>query len=385
MDDIIQLRHKLHQNPALSGMETETADRIVHFFEPLAPDMILRNLGRTGVAIVFSGTQPGATVLLRAELDALPIQESNHMSYRSLHQGVAHKCGHDGHMAILAAIGRKLAAVRPTRGRVVLLFQPAEENGTGAEAVVRDPRFVEIAPDFVFALHNIPGFPLGQVVIRNGSFSSASRGISIRLNGATAHAAQPETGRSPAQALAKIIETLSNLPPGTAAAGEVAFITVVGAQLGEKAFGTAPGQAEIWATLRSETDASMAAIIAYTEKVVQNTATAFNLDYSFDYSDIFPATVNSSSANEIIRLAAEGPVLEIERPFRWSEDFGHFTAIAEGALFGIGAGVEIPELHNSDYDFPDELITPATRIFQKIIDRCLETTKAKLASVGDIP
>jgi amidohydrolase len=381
MDNIIQLRHELHQNPELSGMETETADRIVRFFESLAPDMILKNLGRTGVAVVFSGTNPGPTVLLRAELDALPIQESNHMPYCSLNQGVAHKCGHDGHMAILAAIGESLAAVRPTKGRVVLLFQPAEENGAGAKAVVSDPRFAQIAPDFVYALHNIPGFPLGQVVIRNGSFSSASRGISIRLSGAPAHAAQPETGRSPAQALAEIIETLSSVPPGTAPAGEVAFITVVGAQLGEKAFGTAPAQAEIWATLRSETDPTMAAIIAYTEKVVQNAATAFNLDYSFDYSDIFPATVNSARANEIIRLGTEGPVLEIEHPFRWSEDFGHLTEIAEGALFGIGAGVEMPELHNSDYDFPDELIPPATRVFKKIIAQCLEPTAASLASV----
>jgi len=381
MDSIIQLRHKLHQNPELSGMEMETADRIIRFFEPLAPDRILKNLGGTGVAVVFSGTEPGPTVLLRAELDALPIRESNLMPYHSLNQGVAHKCGHDGHMAILAAVGHNLATVRPAKGRVVLLFQPAEENGAGAEAVVCDPRFVEVAPDFVFALHNLPGFPFGQVVIRNGSFSSASRGISIKLNGAPAHAAQPETGRSPAQALAEIIETLSSLPPGTTPAGEVAFITVVGAQLGEKAFGTAPGQAEIWATLRSETNATMEAVIAYTEKVVQNSATTFNLDYSIDYSDIFSATVNSAQANDIIRLSTEGPVVEIERPFRWSEDFGHFTAIAEGALFGIGAGVEIPELHNSDYDFPDELIPQATRIFQKVIERCLEASEAPLAFI----
>lgn len=372
MDSIIELRHELHRYPELSGTEVETARRIVQFFEPLSPDVILKNLGGRGVAVVFSGTIPGPTVLLRAELDALPIQESNSMPYCSTKPGVAHKCGHDGHMAILAAVGRELATERPVKGRVVLLFQPAEETGAGAVAVVADSRFPEITPDYVFALHNLPSFPLGQVVMRSGSFASASRGMTIRLQGKPAHAAQPETGLSPALAMTQIIEQLSVFPADVYASEEVAFATVVGARLGKKAFGTAPGKAEIWVTLRSETDASMAAIVTYAEEVVTTVATRYALETTLDYSDIFAATINSEAANAIIRRSiVENSIIELERPFRWSEDFGCFTALAEGAIFGIGSGIETPELHNNNYDFPDELIAPATQIFMQIIAQIL--------------
>lgn len=371
MDSIIELRHELHRNPKISGREKETAERIIRFFKPLVPDAILDNLGGTGVAVVFSGAKPGPTVMLRAELDALPIQEKNRLPYRSENPGIAHKCGHDGHMAILAAVGTELTAARPPKGRVVLLFQPSEETGAGAAAVIRDARFSEIAPDYVFALHNLPGYPLGQVVTRRGAFTSASRGVTIGLRGASAHAAQPETGRSPALAMARIIERLTQQPSGLASPHEIAFITVVGAQLGERAFGTAPADAEIWATLRSTTDTQMAALISYAEEATKDLAEMFKLDFMIEYSDIFTATLNSACAIDIVHRNAEGRVHELEHPFRWSEDFGRFTALAEGALFGIGAGTDMPELHDSNYDFPDDLIAPATRIFKKIIRQIL--------------
>ncbi|MEA3363232.1 MAG: amidohydrolase [Thermodesulfobacteriota bacterium] len=376
METIIELRHELHRYPELSGVEAETAKRIVQFFKRLSPDGILENLGGSGVAVVFSGTTPGSTVLLRAELDALPIQESNSMPYCSTNAGVAHKCGHDGHMAILAAVGRELATERLTKGRVILLFQPAEETGAGAAAVIADPRFAEITPDYVFALHNLPGFPLGHVVMRSGSFASASRGMAIQLCGRTAHAGQPETGLSPALAMTQIIEQLSSLPAGIASPLEVAFATIVGAKLGEKAFGTAPGEAEIWVTLRSETDDSMAAIVSYAEQVVTAITTRYGLEYAIEYSDVFAATKNTEAAISIIRQSInEHAVVELERPFRWSEDFGCFTAISEGAIFGIGSGEETPELHNDNYDFPDQLIAPAAQIFMRIIDQVLAETK----------
>ncbi|WP_321391449.1 amidohydrolase [uncultured Desulfuromusa sp.] len=372
MNRAIELRHQLHQNPELSGGEAKTAERIIRFFTPLCPEALIKKLGGNGIAVVFSGNDPGPTVLLRAELDALPIQETIDGPYRSIYPNISHKCGHDGHMAILAAVGIKLAAKRPLQGRVVLLFQPAEETGAGAAAVIADPRYAEIAPDLVFALHNLPGFPLGQVVIRDGTFASASRGITIKLSGATAHAAQPETGCSPALAMAQIITRLSGLSAQSFASAEAAFVTIVGAQLGSKSFGTAPGKAEIWATLRSETDAVMESMIAETEQIISAAAFASSLDYSINYSDIFQATVNSQSANDVIRSSCRNEsVVEPAKPFRWSEDFGCFTSMTSGALFGIGAGKGSAELHNSHYDFPDALIEPAAQLFCEIIDRSL--------------
>ncbi len=369
-DRIVQLRRALHQRPELSGREVDTAGEIAGFFRTLAPDELIEGLGGHGVAIVFRGAQPGPTVLLRCELDALPIHEDSDLTHRSQNAGVSHKCGHDGHMAALAAVGEQLAAHRPARGRVVLLYQPAEENGRGAAAVIDDPRFDSLRPDFAFAFHNLPGFPLGQVVVRPGVFSCASRGISLEFTGATAHAAQPETGRSPALAVARVIQELVDLPADLIPSAEMAFATVVGARLGEKAFGTAPGHAWIWATLRSETDATMDRLMRHAERVAAEAAASAGLHLDIQYEDIFPATVNAERAVQVVS-ASTGSVHVPEAAFRWSEDFGHITALCEGALFGLGAGADAPDLHHPDYEFPDALIPVAKEVLLSITARCL--------------
>ena len=370
----IQLRRDLHRHAELSGCEAGTAQRILRFFQPLEPDETLTELGGHGLAFGFGSADKGPTVLLRCELDALPITQTNGTAHRSVTEGVSHKCGHDGHMAILAAVGEALSRQRPARGRVVLLYQPAEETGAGASAVLADPRFAVIRPDLVFALHNLPGFPMGQILLRAETFTCASRGMEIRLTGRTAHAAQPETGRSPAKAMCRIIDELENLPARQEARSELAFATVVGARLGKKAFGTAPGDAAVMATLRSETDATMDRLVRDCEEMVRVIASAEQLGHTVSYEDVFPSTVNSQAAVDIIRKASgTTPVQEVDTPFRWSEDFGRFTAHTEGALFGLGAGENSIDLHNPDYDFPDELIEPGVALFQRILHECLSS------------
>ncbi|MCZ6912211.1 MAG: amidohydrolase [Proteobacteria bacterium] len=370
---VVNLRREIHRNPDRSGRETGTAERLLRFFEPLRPDEVIEELGGTGIAFVFSATQAGPTILLRSELDALPIQEVNEFEYRSLHDGTSHKCGHDGHMAILAAVGEKLSKKRPARGRVVLLYQPAEETGQGAAAVVADEKFAPIKPDFCFALHNLPGFPLGEIIVRNGTFSCASRGLAIRLTGKTAHAAQPETGVSPAKAMCQLIAELSELPSVMDFSNELAFATVVGSRLGEQAFGTAPGEAEIWVTLRSETDATMARMVSHAESRIRQLAVEHGLESAIAYRDIFAATVNSERAVDVIRRAADDGLLRVaEQPFRWSEDFGCFSSIAQCAMFGLGAGEAVADLHNPDYDFPDALISLGADIFLGILEQAGE-------------
>jgi len=373
MDPIIRLRRDLHQHPEQSGAEAETANRIVLFFRPLRPDDILHGLGGNGVAFTFRGQGAGPTVMLRCELDALPIQEINHFSYRSRTAGTSHKCGHDGHMAILAAVGAELARQRPKRGRVVLLYQPAEENGHGAEAILRDNKFEQIRPDFAFALHNLPGFGLGDIIVNPGTVCCASRGMAVTLHGTTAHAAQPEMGNSPDQAMCRLIDAFRDLPTRISAGDELVLATVVAARLGvEGAFGTAPGEARVMATLRSETDATMDRIVEHSEKIVKRIAEKNGLRSAITYMDEFPATVNSDRAAQIVRQAAGGAsVRALEAPLRWSEDFGHFTRFAEGALFGIGAGEKTPALHTPEYDFPEELIPMGAAVFLRIIQGIL--------------
>ena len=183
MDHLVKLRHQLHQYPELSHHEINTAAIIEGFLAPLVPDQLIRDLGGHGIAAVFTGKQPGKTVLLRCDMDALPIQETNEFIYRSKIENVSHKCGHDGHMVIMMGLAELLSRADIPSGRVVLLFQPAEERGEGAMKVLQDSKFKALQPDRVFALHNLPGFPRGSVVIREGCFASASRGMAVELHG----------------------------------------------------------------------------------------------------------------------------------------------------------------------------------------------------------
>ena len=367
---LTQLRHTLHQFPELSSQEGETAERIMAELCRLQPDELLQGLGGAGVAAVFNGEQPGPTTLLRAELDALPIEESNTFEHRSKRAGVSHKCGHDGHMVILMAVAEQLAAKRPVTGRVVLLFQPAEETGDGARQVVEDPQFAVLKPDFAFALHNTPGLALGQVQVRAGTFNCASRGLAVRFAGRTSHAAHPENGISPAHAMCQLITELQQLPQATQ---DRSWVTVVHAHLGEVAFGTSPGDAVVMATLRTESDEAMASLVENSIALAARLATAEGLSHRIEWHDVFQASVNSQRGSDEVLAAClqcAVPVEVLEQPLRWSEDFGCLSqASGEGAMFTLGAGEDSPQLHNPDYDFPDALILVGAKLFLTLVDQ----------------
>lgn len=371
----IDFRHQLHQFPELSMNEYDTAARVVDFMTPLQPDQLIPSLGGTGVAVIF-GADGGKSVMLRCELDALPIIELNEFPHKSQCHGVSHKCGHDGHMAILAAVAKHYSVNRPANGQVILLFQPAEETGEGAKAVLTDKAAPSLTADYVFALHNVPKFKMGEVIIKSGTMCCASRGVTIRFEGKTAHAAQPETGVSPVKAIYQLLPQIEQLPQLINSQSPYTFATVVGMSVGEKAFGTAPSLGEIYLTLRSESDGEMAQLVDFIESQAGKLAKAYGLLVNISYEDVFNATVNNEHAVSIVKQALnDEPVTITETPFRWSEDFGEFTKRYGGALFGLGAGLETPDLHNGDYDFPDQLIDTGSRYFIKIVDTVLAQTQ----------
>jgi amidohydrolase len=345
-----------------------TAKEVVDFLADTSPDKVLTTLGGHGVAIVYESGEPGPTVLFRSELDALPIHEISGVPHSSLVPGKSHMCGHDGHTTILAALGRQLGRRRPARGSVVLMFQPAEETGNGAAGVVADPRFSEIAPDFAFSLHNLPGVPFGEVRLKPGVVNCASRGMRIVLEGKTAHSSMPETGTSPMLAISELMPALPALGTGTFADDDFGMVTVTHAAMGEAVFGIAPGSAEVRATLRTRQDERMENLCASAEALVTRIAAANGLSSRYDYHEIFVASVNALDAVEhLLRaLDEEGvPHGEESLPMRASEDFGIFGRNATSAMFFLGAGERHPALHNSDYDFPDDLIPIGSRVFMR--------------------
>lgn len=376
--ELLALRHRLHRLAERSGEERRTADAVREFLSRQSPGRIEADLGGHGVAAVWDGPSPGPTVLLRADLDALPLPESLALPHGSLTEGVAHKCGHDGHMAMLAGVGVALAQRPPARGRAVLLFQPAEETGAGARAVLDDPRFAAIAPDRVLALHNLPGFPTGSVLLRDGVFASASRGLAVTLRGVTSHAAEPAAGRSPALAVAQLIADWSAAPQLHSALAEAAQVTVIHARVGERAFGTSPGEGCVMATLRAHETAVLERLAAHCEERARGLATAHGLEIQVDWVEPFPATCCDPGTNAVLEAVARERglvVRRLEHPFPWSEDFGHFTAVAPGALFGLGAGPEQPALHHPRYDFPDALLAIGPPLLEAALRRLLALDK----------
>jgi len=211
LNKLIAFRKYLHKYPELSKKEHETAKKIKEFLSTTLPDEIIHGVGGTGLAAIYNGKNPGKTIMIRGDIDALPIAEINNFEYASVNKNVSHKCGHDGHTTILAGLSIILNDKPIESGRVVLLFQPAEETGEGAAQVLSDSKFTELKPDYVFALHNLPGFDLNKVVIKEKHFAAASKGMIVKLFGKTSHAANPEHGISPALAVAEIIQQFNSL------------------------------------------------------------------------------------------------------------------------------------------------------------------------------
>lgn len=365
IEKLQEFRKLLHKYPEISGHENETSGRISKFLEYLNPDEIIKDIGGFGIAYVFDSKIPGPTVLIRADIDALPIKEINNLLYVSENQGVAHLCGHDGHTVILCGLAELVNENRPVRGKLVLLFQPAEETGQGAKSVIQDARFDKIKPDFSFALHNLPGFTKNSVCIKKGVFASASTGVIVELKGKPSHAAYPENGNNPDKCIAGIITGINQIKDSKDYK-DLVLATIIHIKLGEIAFGTSPGDAKIMLTIRSYRNDDMDLLIENIINLIVKTCDKFAIEQKVSFVEDFPATYNSDEAFEIVREAAReinNDYVNLEFPFRWSEDFGHFSKISDSAIFGIGAGEGHPQLHNENYDFPDEIIQTGISMF----------------------
>ena len=372
MDDLIKkltkFRHELHCNPELSGNEVKTAKRILNFIGAGKPQEVYSNIGGHGIILVYDSGNPGKTVLIRGDIDALPINETHDLAYCSANPGVSHKCGHDGHTAILAGLAMRLSDEPLKKGKAILLFQPAEETGAGAKAMLSNwPE--NLIPDQVFALHNIPGRPIHSIILKERWFASASQGMIVRLKGKSAHAAEPEKGINPAFAIARIVNFIKTLT-----FEKYQKVTIIHLNVGEVAFGTSPGEGEIMLTLRAGNNTQMGSLSDCVQQEILSIAESESLTTEVAFTEVFPATKCHQKANKAIVDAANNLGLQIikgDEPFKWSEDFGHFTMQYPGAMFGLGAGEDCPNLHNAEYDFPDELIKTGMMMFDAIIRKLI--------------
>ena len=375
MKELVTFRKMLHANPEVSGKEYNTAKSVAKFLKTCAPTKIIENIGGTGIVAVFDSGKPGKLVMFRAELDALPIQEINTFSHKSNIDGVSHKCGHDGHTTVLLGLARILSDQKPKTGKVFLLFQPAEEDGEGAKAVFADSKFEALKPDYIFAFHNLPAYPLNQIVVKNNSFTAAVKSIIIKINGKTAHAAEPENGLNPALAIAEILQESAQLSNNDPNREDFTLITPIHIEMGEIAYGISAGYGEIRLTIRTWNEETMEKLTADIISCVEKAAENHQMPITYSWTQEFYANQNDDEAVEIIKESATNldfDIFERKFPFKWGEDFGLFTQHFKGAMFGIGSGEKSPSLHNPDYDFPDEILPVAIQLFHKISLRILK-------------
>lgn len=358
-----ELRHALHAHPELSGQEVWTK---AHLMDVLREHTHLELVDRgSWFYALCRGRGPGK-VAFRADFDALPMEETTPLPYRSQCPGVAHKCGHDGHSAALALLGLTLEETGADRD-VYLVFQPAEEVGGGGEACAALLREEGIGE--VYAFHNMPGYPLGAVALREGTMNCASKGLTLRFEGTPTHASTPELGRNPAQAVARVVAALPELTRREDHRGLV-MATVVQIDVGEPAFGISAYRGALLLTLRAQYQQELDELERALTELARQAAREDGLTLTLEQQDVFPETANHPAGAEKVRQAAQAlgmPVIEMAEPMRASEDFGWYLRQAEGALFLLGDGEEHPPLHSADFDFPDVLLEKACALFQQLI------------------
>ncbi|MBL6636376.1 MAG: amidohydrolase [Actinobacteria bacterium] len=371
MSDLLRsFRHELHAHPELAHREHATAERVVTFMQQFNPTEIVTGIGGTGVVVTFDSGVKGPKMLFRCELDALPITEVDVDGYASTTAGVSHKCGHDGHMAMSAGLGEALAERPLTRGVVHLLFQPAEETGTGAAAVLNDEAFSRFTPDFAVAIHNMPGFPMHSMVIKPGPITAAVRSFVVRFAGRVAHASEPEKGENPSLAVADLLREADALVIADQTDSNFRLVTPIHVSVGSIAYGVAAGVGEVHFTIRAATNRGLADLQAEITGIAEQVAVRDGLAVDIEVVEDFFANVNDPGVTERVRLAAEHcghHIITPEVGMRAGEDFGLFTERFPCCLVLLGAGEEHLPIHNAGYDFPDELITTGVELFEQIV------------------
>lgn len=371
---IIELRHRLHAHPELSLHEEGTIGILTDF---LRDNTTLEVVRRDGwFYAVKKGTSDEPPIAFRADMDALPMDEWVNLPYGSETPGIAHKCGHDGHSAVLCGVAMELSS-REIPRTAYLIFQPAEENGLGGS--VCSYLIEEKGISEVYAFHNLSGYPERKVVYRRGLTQPASEGLTIRLHGKQSHASAPEEGRNPAEAIAQIAMITKNLVQEISREGarksgaepEMILCTIVGMEVGTGDFGISAGEGSIRMTLRAEREMQMKLLEKRLIGFARVLAEQDGLDVEYKISDYFPETRNHDDALQKVISCAERlgmDSMEMKEMWRASEDFGHYLKKCSGAMFYIGNGVNYPALHTREYDFNDGILATAVELIVELAE-----------------
>lgn len=352
-----------------SNEEVNTSAFIRHQLEQFQPTKIVTFPSGHHLLAEYDFGGGGKTVLLRADMDAVRVHETLKLPYASENEGVSHKCGHDGHSTIMLRVAEMLHQQPLPKGKVLLLFQGAEETGEGAKQILESGILDNYSIDCAYALHNIPSEESGTIICKSGSFTCSVISCDIVLTGKTAHAAEPWNAVSPFPAAQRLTDFVLSLNQRNVQREDFCVATLIEFRVGSQAYGVAAGDGVLRFTIRTREDAHLQQIISEIESKTKAEAAAENLQCEINWLEYFAASNNAEKAVESILECADQRHLTYQEkpiPFFWGEDFGLFTQHYPGALFGLGSGTAQPPLHHPDFDFPDKIVETGAKMFYQL-------------------
>ena len=375
-DYLIAIRHDLHENPELCFAEHRTSAIVAHELNRLGFN-VTTGIAGTGVVGTLTAGQGNRAIAVRADMDALPISETTGLPYASRIHGKMHACGHDGHTTMLLGLARYLAETKAFNGTVHLIFQPAEEDISGARRMIDEDLFKRFPVDQVFALHNMPGTPLGQVILRPGAITAAVDIINITVKGIAGHGALPHLAADPIVAASALVMALQTAISRNNDALDPAVLTV-GAINGGQLATAIPESVAMKCGLRTTSKPSRDILLKRIAEITHGTSATFGCSAEIDYGDciVYPVGINDAAATTLVRdvaiAAGQMPEhIDLRGPIMFSEDFAFMLEEIPGCFFGIGNGPS-KSLHDPGYDFNDGLLQKGTEFFARIVTKALE-------------
>lgn len=368
-----QWRHDLHSKPELGFKEYQTARFITRKLQSFGIE-VHEKVGGTGVVGVLQRGNSQRSIGLRADMDALPIDEHSDLAYRSIHKGRMHACGHDGHMTMLLGAACHLATEGKFNGTVIFIFQPDEENGRGAKAMIDDALFERFPVDAIYAIHNLPGLQSGRIAVKSGPIMAREDTFNIEIGGRGTHAAMPHRGIDPIVIGAEIVTALQSIVSRTLDPLDSAVVSITDFHTsGSK--NTIPANVTLSGDARSFGPAKQDQIEQAMRRIAAGICAAHGATLTLQYTHEFITTINSTREAEIVAkqaVAAFGSDLVDENcpPLMASDDFGCFLQNRPGAYFFLGDGTGVASgrsLHNSGYDFNDTILTPGAQFWVHMV------------------
>ncbi len=373
LPEITEWRQHLHRHPEILYEVHETAAFVAGKLKEFGVDEIVEGIGRTGVVGVIrgKGSGSGRTIGLRADMDALPIHEETGLPYASETPGAMHACGHDGHTSMLLGAAKYLAETRNFDGTVILIFQPAEEGGAGAKAMIDDGLIERFGIDEVYGMHNAPGVPVGTIVTRPGPLQASSDEFEITVTGLGGHAAEPHRAVDTTLVASQIVVTLHSIVSRNVNPLHGVVLTIGTFRTDSGASNIIAHTVRMEGTVRCLSPDDRSLMEGRIRRVVEDTASAFGATAEIDWIPGYPVTVNDSGAVEHAVGAARAVANEVDGefdPIMPSEDFSYMLEKRPGAYLFLGNG-DGPMCHHPKYNFNDEAIPYGCSFFAEIVER----------------